>query len=176
MSMSGIQIKLFSMKRIIREDNDDFDWIRNVPNIVSITHPVTQKNPKNSFRLYWYLEYGHVWADNWVTIPNDPRGVDKLTFLIKVLKYYGMTGDGFDNIEISNALISGELNSYGIFNPPLNTSGDEYDDFTDSVYDYLNDIGFLIYDDGRDDYCEVQKIWVRYYDEYGVEYETEIKI
>jgi hypothetical protein len=175
------------IKKILKED---FDWITDIPPFIEITEPVSQKNPRDVFRLHWtngHGEDGGTWSDNSYTFTNDSNGSEQLIRYVKILQN-GYNSSGYFSLEklidlyldgghdyIVTNWMRGELSKI-----PTNGFGEDtiYNEKRDALdemlKDDLYDMGILSYDSYSGDYATVERWWITYFDEYGVEFETKI--
>lgn len=168
------------IKKILRES--DFDWIKDVPSFIEITEPVTQRNPNDSFRLYWTNGHGEdaaVWADNWFTFNNDNRGINQLTRYIKMLQN-GFNASGYFSVEkIADLYFEGRAD-YVVADWMENDMAEARDEkqarefLMEMLYEDLRDMGILPYDSYNGNDATVERWWVNYFDKAGVEYKTKI--
>lgn len=173
------------IKRILREG--DFDWIKNVPSFIEITEPVTVRNPKNQYRLYWTNgsgeEYG-TWSDNWYSFNNDSNGIKQLTRYCKILTN-GFNVGGFFSVDklidlyleghhdyIVTDWMSGALAEI----PEDAAPTEERESLGEWLEEDLSDMGILFHDHHQGNYATVERWWVNYFDEKGVEFKTKISI
>ena len=173
------------IRKILRES--DFDWIRDVPSFIEITEPITQRNPKNSFRLRWtngHGENGAVWADNWFTFKNDNQGIKRLTRYVKMLQN-GFNASGYFSVtKLAELYLDGNHDYIADNEIERELANQEADDDSDYgyklellqewLYEEFRDIGILEWDESAGDEATVERWWVTYFDEAGVEYNTKI--
>lgn len=176
------------IRKILRES--DFDWITDIPSFIEITAPVAQKNPKDMFRLHWTNGHGEdngTWSDNWFSFRNDSDGTNKLIRYVKILQN-GFNASGYFSLDKLVDLYLNGGNDYIATDWMRNelskipTSG--FDDDTEyqverdalgeMLKDDLYDLGILSYDSYSGDYATVERWWITYFDENGIEFETKI--
>ena len=178
------------MEQIIRKvlKESDFDWIREVPSFIEITEPVTQRNPKNSFRLHWTNGHGQdsgVWANNWFTFKNDNQGIEGLKRYVKILQN-GFNAHGRLSVnKLAELYLTGNhdyIADNELERELANQDGGDFD-FSDDdkidmlqewLYEELRDIGILEWDEFNGDESTIEDWRVTYFDESGVEYKTKI--
>lgn len=178
------------IKKILKET--DFDWIGDIPSFFEITEPVTQRNPKNSLRLYWTNGTGEengVWSDNWYTFKNDSEGINNLIRYVKILKN-GYNASGYFSIDklidlyleggndyIVTDWMKSELNKIPTQGFRASTIYAEKRGALDEMLkEDLYDMGILTHDSYSGDYATIERWWVHYFDEAGVEYKTKLNI
>lgn len=171
------------IRKILKES--EFDWIKNVPSFIEITEPVSIKNPKNKYRLHWTNgsgeDYG-TWSDNWIHFDNDNNGINRLTRYIKILQN-GINAAGFFSIDklvdlyldgnhdyIVNDWMKAQLAKIPEDAPPT----EERESLEEWLDDDLRDTGILFHDDYHADYATLERWWVTYFDENGIEFKTKI--
>ena len=169
------------IRKILRES--DFDWIKEVPSFIEIIAPISQTNPKNKFRLSWTNGHGEdssVWADSWYTFNNDNQGVNDLTRYVKILQNGVDTRGNFSVYKLVELYLTGN-HDYIADNEiemELANINDDDDDKKDMLHDWLyeelHDMGILYRDSYSIDDATIEKFWVNYFDEVGIEYKTKI--
>jgi len=63
--------------KILKEG--EFDWIQNTPSFLEILGPISNRNPKDSFRLHFNLGYGENgarWSSDWVQFNNNTKSLN----------------------------------------------------------------------------------------------------
>lgn len=164
-------------KTILKILKEDFDWITDIPSFIEITEPVTQNNPKDVFRLYWTNEHYtgdyDVWENDWTTFPNDSNGIQRLTRYLKMLDV-GVNRGIISTRELTKLYFSGnhdyiatdwmvsQLSKNGL------TEEEKIEQLSDMLSDDLSDMGFY-----RGD-STLEKWYVTYFDENGIEFNTKI--
>ena len=171
------------IRKILRES--EFDWIKEVPSFIEITEPITQKNPKNSFRLHWTNGSGEeyaTWSNNWQTFNNDNRGIEFLSRYIKILQNGINDSDRLSVEKLAELYLSGghdyivddelgrALAKIHKDAPPT----EEIDLLLEWLYEDLRDMGILMWDAYNGGESTIERWWVTYFDEAGVEYTTKI--
>ena len=172
------------MDKLIRKilNESDFDWIKNVPSFIEITEPVSVKNPKNRYRLYWTNgigeDAGH-WSDNWFMFNNDNRGINLLTRYVKMLQN-GFNASGYFSVhKLADLYFEGRAD-YVVadwMEDELSQEDDEVEargTLIEMLYDDLRDMGILPYDSYHGGDATVERWWVTYFDENGIEFKTKI--
>ena len=167
------------IKKILKED---FDWITDIPSFIEITEPVSQRNPKDMFRLNWtnshYTGDYDVWADEWYTFKNDSDGITKLTRYVKILKNgLNPRGDDFDFNLLSDLYFKGG-HDYIVTKEMENILSDltDYDEdekkekLAEMLEEDLSDFGIYQHN------SSLQRWRVTYFDENGIEFNTKINI
>lgn len=168
------------MKNIIKKIlKEDFDWIKDIPSFIEITEPVSQKNPKDKYRLYWTNGHGEdyaTWADNWINFNNNRTGIDMLTKYVRILQNGLHHGNRIrvDIDELVDLYLSGGhdyiVNDMAKREISTIDDEDEIRDFLEwTIREDLEDMGILTYDDST-----LENWKVTYFDENGIEFNTKI--
>jgi len=164
----------------LTEGCGDWDWIAETPAFLEIGDPVSNKNPKDVWKLMWTNGHGEesgTWADDWYRVANDSDGIEILVRLIKILIY---TQKGHHETiplrELSKLAANGETWVLGSLDSDYRTAveGETIDDQINTAYDWLSDelydYGILSNNSYYDDWSTLERWSVGYYDKYGVEH------
>ena len=176
------------IKKIIKES--DFDWLDEIPSYFEIIEPVTVNNPKDVVRLHWTNNYNkdQVWANNWYDFQNNTENMEELVRYVKIFEL-GLNDHGeIDLDELVEAYYSGG-HDYIVqdwMEPRLDELPPETDEnyeeaLESNKYELRNVLGEDLYEMGilnSDDYgyTTIEKWWITYFDEFGVEYKAKMKV
>jgi hypothetical protein len=163
------------IKKILSEDMDWIEGVAGAPNGITILDPKSKTNPKNKFRVYVthsHGEEGGTWADNWFNVKqDDTRGLIRLLCFCIVLNENNDRSD----LELTRLYIEeGETwvldNTQGLSDTDL---ADE-DVVFERIREELHDWGLIEYDSYRQDDAYLERYWVTYFDENGIEHKTSL--
>ena len=179
--------------QLVRGDvNENFDWaINDTVSFLEIGPPLTQSNPKNTYRLH--MTHGHgedaaTWADNWYNV--SVRDIDHLIRVIKIAdKLHGARSFYDAMTDLINMWFEGEkwvLSDRDNENIQKEIRDNEWDleEDRDTIFDYirewlddeLTDMGLRSYDSYHQDDATLERIYVTYFDEFGVEHQVKINM
>lgn len=176
------------IKKIIKES--DFDWLDDIPSYFEIIEPVTVNNPKDVVRLHWTNSYNQdqIWADNWYNFRNNTESMELLVRYVKILNL-SLTPSGYIDLDKLVELYYSGGHDYIIqdwIEPRLGKlppeTDESYEDILESnkyvlkelLREGLYDMGLINYGDYGD--TSIEKWWVTYFDEFGVEYKAKMKV
>lgn len=171
------------MKNIINKIlKEDWEWVDDIGTALEIGQPISQTNPKNMFRIQ--MTHGHgeessVWSDNWVNLSID--NLDQILDYLRVLNLLYDKGVGTGLDELINQIINGNISKILKHDYTLNKA--EWDEviedgdegvIEDWIREILRDMGLLEYNDFYGDLAEIERFWITYFDEFGIEHSVNI--
>jgi hypothetical protein len=164
----------------ILKESGDFDWAGEIPSFLEVLQPVSNRNPKDVWRLHFNLGYGENfsrWSSDWVQFKNNGREVKDLQWLISLIEF-SEHNEGFIN---PHTLASKFLNGQEwIMGPYLSDwKAKDYDKLSETerqdtaeewIVDILRDYGLWDFDDYSGKPAPVEDWKVTYFDKNGVEH------
>jgi len=161
-----------TIKNILKEN--ELEWIEGVqgaPKGITILDPKSKSNPKNSFRVHMthsHGEGGGTWADNWFNIKQeDTTKLSRILCLLIALEDGGV----YELVRLVKE--EGEMwivADYDLTPEELQNDDDVYD----VIYEFCYDWGLIEFDHYSQDDAGLEKFWVTYFDENGIEHKTKI--
>jgi hypothetical protein len=171
------------MKNLIRKIlSEDFDWIQEVPstpNGVKIGPPLSQSNPKNTYRVIITHGYGEdygTWAQDWRQF--DTQQPNKLIWYLKVLMIVEQQRELWDAINILTEQMLEGVNRWVIDKAPYTSYSIDWSDVDeDGIRDILSDLfydtGIRQFDSYHQEDASLENYKVIYFDGYGIPHQVE---
>ena len=178
-----------NIKKILRED---FEWVVNdtVP-FLEIGRPLTQTNPKNKYRIYITHGTGEdnaTWSDNWINV--NENETDYIVRVVKMANTLQNSRDFDDGMyELINMWFNGEkwvLSDQDNQSLEKTIKDEEWDleDDRGTIEDYIRewlddelmDMGLREYNSYYQESAPIERFWITYFDEYGVEHQVRVNM
>ena len=94
--------------KILKEG--DMDWIKDTPSFLEILGPISNRNPKDTFRLHFNLGYGADsarWSSDWAQFNNNTKSLNNLRRLIRILDFVNNRGR-INTSELAERFVDGQ--------------------------------------------------------------------
>ena len=164
----------------ILKESGDFDWAGDIPSFLEVLGPVSNRNPKDMWRLHFNLGYGENfsrWSSDWAQFKNDEKSTKDLQWLISLIEYSEDNKGKFNSRTLASAFLNGQE---WIMGPYLRDWKVKDYDKLDSVErqetaelwveDILRDYSLWDIDDYSGKPAPVEDWKVTYFDKNGVEH------
>jgi len=167
--------------KILKEG--DLDWIQNTPSFLEVLGPVSNRNPKDAFRLHFNLGYGEDsarWSSDWAQFNNNTKSLNNLRRLIRIFDFVNNQGR-INNSELAERFVDGAtwigepwLDDWERNTDEGNSREDLIELATQWISEDLRDWGIFDFDDYTGDLATIEDWKVTYFDKDGVEHVVKV--
>jgi len=173
------------MKNIILKilKEGELDWIKDTPSFLEILGPISNRNPKDSFRLHFNLGYGADsarWSSDWAHFNNNTKSLNNLRRLIRIMNLVNNRGR-IDTVELAEMFVDGAtwIGEPWLDDWKRNTDeGNSRDHLVELATEWLEedlrDWGIFDFDDYSGDLATIEDWKVTYFDEDGIEHVVKV--
>lgn len=164
----------------ILKESGDFDWAGNIPSFLEVLQPISNRNPKDMWRLHFNLGYGEDfsrWSSDWVQFKNTEKSTKDLQWLISLIEFQEDNKGTFDLGVLASAFLGGREWIMGPYLSDWKAKGyDKLGSFEQKetaeawIEEILQDYGLWDLDDYSGNPAPVEDWKVTYFDKNGVEH------
>ena len=170
----------------ILKESGDFDWAGNIPSFLEVLQPVSNRNPKDMWRIHFNLGYGEGfsrWSSDWVQFNNDEKSTKNLQWLIRLIEFQEDNKGTFDLGVLASAFLGGQEWIMGPYLSDWKAKGyDKLDSVEQKetaeewIEEILQDYHLWDLDDYSGKPAPVEDWKVTYFDKNGVEHIVKVNI